>query len=190
MGRAPAGRVLGGRSRGDAEPAGTAPRRARTQGRRPLPRGARHEDPCSLPRRARAWRLSRAARRRLHEGLPAQLRALPRPRPGRRPAAVAARARRRQGTAGGHRGPAADRDAAPRPDVLAEHRRLRAADRSRVLAFGAYLAVQLLRFAKPPTIAVSDPATAVVAGRRGHRLLRPEGHLRPGCDDLDRHAGP
>ena len=31
-----------------------------------------------------------------------------------------------------------------------------------VLAFGAYLAVQLLRFAKPPTIAVTDPAVAVV----------------------------
>ena len=31
-----------------------------------------------------------------------------------------------------------------------------------VLAFGAYLGVQLLRFAKPPTISVTDPATAVV----------------------------
>jgi cytoskeletal protein RodZ len=31
-----------------------------------------------------------------------------------------------------------------------------------VLAFGAYLGVQLLRFAKPPTIAVTDPAAAVV----------------------------
>jgi hypothetical protein len=31
-----------------------------------------------------------------------------------------------------------------------------------VLAFAAYLGVQLLRFAKPPTIAVSDPAAAVV----------------------------
>jgi cytoskeletal protein RodZ len=31
-----------------------------------------------------------------------------------------------------------------------------------VLAFGAYLGVQLLRFAKPPTIAVTQPATAVV----------------------------
>ena len=31
-----------------------------------------------------------------------------------------------------------------------------------VLAFGAYLGVQLLRFAKPPTIAVTDPAVAVV----------------------------
>jgi cytoskeletal protein RodZ len=31
-----------------------------------------------------------------------------------------------------------------------------------VLAFAAYLSVQLLRFAKPPTIAVSDPAAAVV----------------------------
>jgi len=31
-----------------------------------------------------------------------------------------------------------------------------------VLAFAAYLGVQLLRFAKPPALAVSDPATAVV----------------------------
>ncbi len=31
-----------------------------------------------------------------------------------------------------------------------------------VLAFAAYLGVQLLRFAKPPTIAVSDPAAAVI----------------------------
>lgn len=31
-----------------------------------------------------------------------------------------------------------------------------------VLAFAAYLGVQLLRFAKPPTIAVTDPAAAVV----------------------------
>ena len=31
-----------------------------------------------------------------------------------------------------------------------------------VLAFGAYLGVQLLRFAKPPTIAVTDPPTAVI----------------------------
>lgn len=31
-----------------------------------------------------------------------------------------------------------------------------------VVAFGIYLGVQLLRFAKPPTIAVSDPARAVI----------------------------
>ena len=31
-----------------------------------------------------------------------------------------------------------------------------------VLIFGVYLAFQLLRFAKPPTIAVSEPATAVI----------------------------
>ena len=32
-----------------------------------------------------------------------------------------------------------------------------------VIAFGAYLALQVLRFAKPPTIAVSDPASAVIS---------------------------
>ncbi len=31
-----------------------------------------------------------------------------------------------------------------------------------VLIFVAYLGVQLLRFAKPPTIAVTDPAAAVI----------------------------
>lgn len=31
-----------------------------------------------------------------------------------------------------------------------------------VLAFGAYLALQVMRFAKPPTIAVTDPASAVI----------------------------
>src|SRR5512141_1009093 len=31
-----------------------------------------------------------------------------------------------------------------------------------VLAFGAYLGIQVLRFAKPPTIAVSDPAVSVI----------------------------
>ena len=31
-----------------------------------------------------------------------------------------------------------------------------------ILAFGAYLAVQVLRFAKPPTIAVTQPTTAVI----------------------------
>jgi cytoskeletal protein RodZ len=31
-----------------------------------------------------------------------------------------------------------------------------------ILAFGAYLGVQVLRFAKPPTIAVTTPATAVI----------------------------
>jgi hypothetical protein len=32
-----------------------------------------------------------------------------------------------------------------------------------VLAFGAYLAVQVLRFAKPPSIAVTDPSSAVIS---------------------------
>src|SRR5262245_15547700 len=31
-----------------------------------------------------------------------------------------------------------------------------------VIAFGAYLGIQVLRFAKPPTIAVTQPATAVI----------------------------
>ena len=31
-----------------------------------------------------------------------------------------------------------------------------------MIGFGAYLGIQVLRFAKPPTIAVTDPATAVL----------------------------
>ena len=115
-----------------AEPGPTLPgaalRGARAQGRRPLSRRARHEDPCPLSRRTRARRLQGAARRGLHEGVPAQLRALSRSRPGRRPAPVAARARRSQGSRTGHRRAEADRCAAPGPDLLAEHRRRRPAD--------------------------------------------------------------
>ena len=69
-------------------------RRSRAQGRRPLPRRARHEDPGPLPRGARARRVRRAAGRRVHEGLPAQLRAVPRPRSGGGAPPVAPRARR------------------------------------------------------------------------------------------------
>ena len=61
-----------------ARPPRTPARRSRAEGRRPVSRRAGHEDPRPLPRRPRARRLPRAARRRLHEGLPAQLRALPR----------------------------------------------------------------------------------------------------------------
>ena len=105
--------------------------RPRAQGRRPVPRRTRHEDPGPLPRRARARRLPRAPGRRLHQGLPAQLRAVSRPGPGRRPAPVAARARGSARAAGRHHGPAPDRHAAQGPDLLAEPRRLRAADRRR-----------------------------------------------------------
>ena len=44
-----------------------------------------------------------------------------------------------------------------------------------VLAFGAYLGVQLLRFAKPPTIAVTHPADR---GGRRRRLHDPSYTLR------------
>ena len=43
---------------------------------------ARHEDPRAVPLGARARRVPRAAGRGLHQGLPAQLRRLPGPRPG------------------------------------------------------------------------------------------------------------
>ena len=103
------------------EPARAPARRARAQGRRPVPRRARHEDPGALPGRPRARRLPGAARRGLHEGLPAQLRALPRPRPGRGPASSGgASAARHASSAAGHRRAAPDRGAAPGPDLLAE----------------------------------------------------------------------
>ena len=74
----------------------------------------------ALPGRARARRVRRAAGRRLHQGLPAQLRAVPRARPRGRHPPVEARARRRVDPAGaGARGPQAARGAPPGPDVLA-----------------------------------------------------------------------
>ena len=124
--RSDAGRGVAAEPRPD--PPGTALRGARAQGRRPLSCRARHQDPRALSRRTRARRLQGAAGRGLHEGVPAQLRALPRSGPGRRPAPVAARARRSQGSRTGHRGAEADRCAAPGPDLLAEHRGRRPAD--------------------------------------------------------------
>ena len=60
-----------------------------------------------------------------------------------------------------------------------------------VLAFGAYLGVQVLRFAKPPTIAVT------AAGDRGHRRRRGDHHATPcagttmpGATVIDRDARP
>ncbi len=65
-----------------------------------------------------------------------------------------------------------------------------------MLAFGAYLGVQLLRFAKPPTIAVTDPATAVVevdeattdlhAARHDHRRAPRSSIATPGRDPYQR----
>ena len=59
-----------------------------------------------------------------------------------------------------------------------------------VLAFAAYLGVQLLRFAKPPTIAVTDPAAAVVDVDEIGDRIRVAWHVEPGAPRLDRHAGP
>jgi cytoskeletal protein RodZ len=49
-----------------------------------------------------------------------------------------------------------------------------------VVLFGAYLAVQLLRFAKPPTIAVTTPATAVVEVDESATSFRMEGTATAG----------
>ena len=125
--------------------------------------------------------------RRLHQGLPAQLRALPRARPGRGPRAVAARARR------GAR--AAPVIAVPRP-ITAPRQGLTfspsivvvALLTVVVLAFGAYLGVQVMRFAKPPTIAVTEPATRGHRRRRDDDDLHARGHDAAGGHGLDRNA--
>ena len=185
--RSDAGR--GRRDGAGAQPARAPVRRPRAQGRRPLPGRARHQDPGALPRRPRARRLQGAARRGLHQGLPAQLRALPRPRPGRGPGPVAARARRRQGAAAGHRRPAPDRGAAQGPDLLAEHRRRGPAD-------GGHRRVRGLSRDPGPALRQAADDRGHPAGDRGHRRRRVDddvharGNDPAGRHGLDRDAGP
>ena len=50
-----------------------------------------------------------------------------------------------------------------------------------VVAFGVYLGVQVLRFAKPPTIAVTQPAAAVVDVDEGTTTYTLEGTTLPGA---------
>ncbi len=50
-----------------------------------------------------------------------------------------------------------------------------------ILAFGVYLGVQVLRFAKPPTIAVSQPATAVIDVDESATRYTLEGTTLPGA---------
>ncbi len=50
-----------------------------------------------------------------------------------------------------------------------------------IVAFGAYLAVQVLRFAKPPTIAVSRPAAAVIDVPEATTHYTLEGTTLPGA---------
>ena len=50
-----------------------------------------------------------------------------------------------------------------------------------VLAFGAYLGVQVLRFAKPPSIAVTDPASAVIAVDESTTSYTLRGSTLPGA---------
>jgi len=50
-----------------------------------------------------------------------------------------------------------------------------------VVAFGVYLGVQVLRFAKPPTIAVSQPATAVVDVDETATTYTLQGETLPGA---------
>lgn len=50
-----------------------------------------------------------------------------------------------------------------------------------VVAFGAYLAIQVLRFTKPPTIAVTQPATAVIDVDESTTSYTLEGTTLPGA---------
>jgi cytoskeletal protein RodZ len=50
-----------------------------------------------------------------------------------------------------------------------------------VVAFGAYLAIQVLRFAKPPTIAVTQPTTAVIDVDEATTTYTLEGTTLPGA---------
>ena len=50
-----------------------------------------------------------------------------------------------------------------------------------IVAFGAYLGVQVLRFAKPPTIAVTQPATAVIDVDESTTTYTLEGTTLPGA---------
>jgi cytoskeletal protein RodZ len=50
-----------------------------------------------------------------------------------------------------------------------------------VVVFGIYLAVQLLRFAKPPTLAVTNPATAVVDVDESATSFQLQGTSTPGA---------
>jgi cytoskeletal protein RodZ len=50
-----------------------------------------------------------------------------------------------------------------------------------ILAFGAYLGVQVLRFAKPPTIAVVDPASAVIDVDESTTSYTLRGRTMPGA---------
>ena len=50
-----------------------------------------------------------------------------------------------------------------------------------IVAFGAYLGIQVLRFTKPPTIAVTQPATAVVDVDESTTTYTLEGTTLPGA---------
>ena len=179
-----------------ADPAPSLPerllRRPRAQGRRPVPRRARHEDPGPLPRRPRARRLQGAARARstrkgflrnyaLYLGLD----------PDEVLAPVAARARRRKEH--GRRPSScreADRGAAPGPDLLAGHRRRGAADgrRPRVRRLPRRPGPALRQATDDRGHAARRPRSSTSTSRRPRTRL--EGDHAAGRHGLDRDAGP
>jgi hypothetical protein len=73
-----------------------------------------------------------------------------------------------------------DRRAEQGPHVLAGRGRRGPPD-GRRHRFGAYLGIQVLRFAKPPTIAVTQPATAVIDVDESTTTYTLEGTTLPGA---------
>ena len=143
------------------------------------PSATRRSGPATWPRSSEATTAS--CRARLHQGLPAQLRALPRPRPRGGAAPVAPRARRRPRSR--RAGIVVPRPiAAPRQGLTFSPAIVVAALLTVVIGlFAAYLGVQLLRFAKPPTIAVTQPATAVIEVDDARRTYTLRGTSLPGA---------
>ena len=70
---------------------------------------------------------------------------------------------------------------APRPLVFSPSVVVAALMTLAVIGFGVYLAVQLLRFAKPPTLAVTNPPVAVLEVDDSASTYRLEGTATPGA---------
>jgi len=77
----------------------------------------------------------------------------------------------------------------PRPFVLSTRLVVAAVMTLGVVLFGVYLALQLLRFAKPPTLAVTSPAQAVVEVDENATSFRLEGTATPGVTVVVTVAG-
>ncbi len=151
--------------RADAGPgaARAAPRGARAQGRRPLPRRARHQDPGALPRGARAGEYAELPGAVYTKGFLRNYALYL----GLDPEDVIRQWKRERGDAADPRRAGARRARspleAPRQGLTFSPAVVVAALLTVLIAvFAVFIGVQLIRFAKPPTLAVTDPTTAVI----------------------------